>query len=154
MKSLDYPQVISCKKSCSACCYTEVSVTSDEAKLLYEKIKRGLPVALDRLDEQNRPGEWYKKSYEKRACVFLDDEQSCLVYEDRPSVCRVNFVTSPPSSCETQDGITKPQRLVMIEAAHLLMAAVFLQSEKSGTLSQLVYEEHKREQHVNLKLIP
>jgi uncharacterized protein len=153
MNDLDYPEVISCKKKCSACCHTEVSATSDEAELLYSKIKKGLPISLERLKNQNLSGAWYQKSFESRACIFLDAEQTCIVYEDRPAVCRVNFVTSPPSTCDTQDGTVKPQRLVMIEKAHLLMAAVFFHSKKSGTLSQLIYDEHKKDQRPDFKLV-
>ena len=35
-----------CKRGCSACCYTEVSVTPDEADLLADRVNKGLNIDL------------------------------------------------------------------------------------------------------------
>ena len=40
---------VSCKESCSACCHTQVSITSDEANLLVDEIVNGKKIDLRRL---------------------------------------------------------------------------------------------------------
>lgn len=138
------PELIQCKKSCSACCHTEVAVTDDEAALLADLAQKnpGL-ISEERLSRQLKAGPWYAKAYGDRACIFLGENQECRVYEHRPSVCRVNFVISHPSTCDTRNGTVRPQRLLMIEEAHLIMAAAFLGSQKTGILPQLVDEKRR-----------
>ncbi len=39
------------------------------------------------------------KRQHQRPCVFLDGEERCTVYEDRPSVCGTHLVSSPATEC-------------------------------------------------------
>lgn len=130
-----------CKKGCTACCHTQVSVTDDEADLLVLRIKEGLTVDLERLNKQyeakNNSDQFYKIKYEDRKCVFLDEEGSCRVYEDRPSVCRTNAVIGDRSQCDTSQSVG-PTRLIRTPKADMAIYASFLFARSSGTLSQLI----------------
>ncbi|MCY4523559.1 MAG: YkgJ family cysteine cluster protein, partial [Halobacteriovoraceae bacterium] len=90
---------VACKKGCSFCCHTQVSITEDEALLYVDKImKEEIKIDLHRLHIQSQAGndasKWYEIPYEVRKCVFLGNENQCLIYEDRPMVCRSNNVLS------------------------------------------------------------
>ncbi len=130
-----------CKKGCSACCHTQVSVTQDEAHLLAQKVSEGVEIDLQRLLSQasakNTATDYYAMSFEQRKCVFLDEEGACSVYADRPSVCRTNVVLGSADQCDTKDSI-KPTRLVKTQEADLVIYASYLNSENSGTLSYML----------------
>ncbi len=137
---------VSCKKGCSGCCYTQVSVTRDEAALLshvaHTKLKHKIDI--DRLEKQARAGDnakdWYKLPYADRRCVFLDSKNECQVYDDRPAVCRSNNVLSPPILCDTRDGIEHPLRLLKTEAADMAIAAAFMNSQETGALPFMLWK--------------
>lgn len=134
-------QLSPCKKGCSACCHTQVSVTQDEAELLFQRIQEGSKVDLNRLKIQmtvmNNGDDFFKIPYEDRRCIFLDKEGACSVYEDRPSVCRTNAVLSDASLCDTSHGI-KPIRLIKTSKSDMAIYAFYLASEDSGTLPFMV----------------
>jgi Fe-S-cluster containining protein len=136
-------QLSPCKMGCVGCCHTQVSVTKDEAELLSEKILNGLEVDRERLKLQasvgNNSDAYFKIPYQERRCVFLSDQNLCMVYEDRPSVCRTNAVLGSADQCDTSVSI-KPTRLVLTEKADMAIYASFLASERNGTLPQLVQE--------------
>lgn len=138
------PKVIAlspCTSGCSACCSTQVSVTSDEAELLASKVREGTTIDLDRLHLQmatkNSASAWYALTYEERKCVFLGSDQRCTVYEDRPSVCRTNAVLGDSSQCDTTNG-PGPQRLVKTPEADLVIYASYLNSSEGGTLPYML----------------
>jgi Fe-S-cluster containining protein len=136
-------QLSPCKMGCVGCCHTQVSVTKDEAELLSEKILNGLEINRERLKLQaavgNNSDAYFKIPYQERRCVFLSDQDLCMVYEDRPSVCRTNAVLGSADQCDTSVSI-KPTRLVLTEKADMAIYASFLASERNGTLPQLVQE--------------
>jgi Fe-S-cluster containining protein len=39
------------------------------------------------------------KQKHERPCVFLGEGERCTIYEDRPSVCGMHFVSSPATEC-------------------------------------------------------
>lgn len=133
-----------CKKGCSACCHTQVSVTRDEAKLLATKVEEGVEIDLNRLllqaGAKNTAKDYFALSYEQRKCVFLDEEGACQIYADRPSVCRTNVVLGSAEQCDTKDEI-KPTRLVKTQEADLVIYSAYLHSEDSGTLSYMLAKE-------------
>lgn len=135
-------QLSPCKKGCTACCHTQVSVTEDEASLLANKIHSGeVVIDLDRLKVQmkvqNDSSAFFSLPYEQKKCVFLDAEGGCTVYADRPSVCRTNAVLGSADQCDTSSG-QKPQRLVKTTEADLVIYASYLHSKKSGALPHLL----------------
>jgi Fe-S-cluster containining protein len=135
-----------CKVGCSGCCHTQVSVTSDEAELLAERIKEGLQINLDRLELQSKVSEesntFYQLSYSDRRCVFLDDSDACSIYEDRPSVCRTNAVLGDAKQCLVS-GETQQLRLVKTSKADMAIYASFLHSKESGSLPFMLLKKLK-----------
>ena len=130
-----------CTSGCSACCHTQVSVTSDEAELLALRIRDGVEINQNRLHLQmaakNSASAWYALSFEERKCVFLDKENKCSVYEDRPSVCRTNAVIGEASQCDTTNG-EQITRLVKTPEADLAIYASYLYAEEGGTLPYML----------------
>jgi len=142
---LDEPLVqkhVSCKKKCSACCHTQVSITSDEADLLVSKIADGVFVDIQRLSRlstcENDSSEFYKINYLQRACPFLEDNGLCSVYDNRPSVCRSNHVVSDPSFCESTDGKERPVQLLNTYKADMVIMAQFKSSRENGALPVMI----------------
>lgn len=138
-------QLVQCKKGCSACCHTQVSVTIEEAELLATKVKDGLPIDWTKLFVQASAGvssaQFFRIPYEMRGCIFLDDEGQCRVYEDRPVVCRTNHVLSDPKQCEVKDSNSENQpkvQLLNTYAADTWAYTFFQNSPVTGTLPQLV----------------
>lgn len=136
----------SCKKGCSACCHSQVSISADEAKMLAQKVVRGeVKIDLVRLAMQAQAGneatKWYQISFKERACVFLDGKGECTVYSDRPGVCRTNYAVTAAELCSTEDGIEKPMRLLNTQAADMVLAAAFQASKGGGALPAMLWEE-------------
>ena len=135
-------QLSPCKKGCSACCHTQVSVTEDEASLLALRVNEGVTIDLERLKKQmvarDSSASYYSLSFETRKCVFLDEQGSCRVYEDRTSVCRNNAVIGSADQCDTSSGDVKSTRLVRTPEADLVTYAFFLNSPSSGSLPYML----------------
>jgi Fe-S-cluster containining protein len=134
-------QLSPCKKGCSACCHTQVSVTDDEAEVLVQKLNAGLKIDQELLDLQFKTGDdssaFFNLKYTDRRCIFLDDSGSCQVYEHRPAVCRTNAVIGNAEQCDTSESV-KPIRLVKTPKADMVIYAAFLHSKKSGSLPQMI----------------
>lgn len=130
-----------CTNGCAACCHTQVSVTDDEAYVLFEHIRNGIKIDQERLAKQasaqNDGDAYFKLSYEERRCIFLDENNSCRVYLDRPSVCRTNAVLGEADQCDTSKEI-KPVRLVKTPKSDLVIFGSFYFSKDSGTLPYLI----------------
>jgi Fe-S-cluster containining protein len=141
---------VTCKKSCSACCHTQVSVTKDEAELLAKEVLQGTKVDIHRLrhlaEAGNESALFYKSSYEQRACPFLSQEGNCEVYENRPSVCRTNHVVSEAELCETRDGVEKPVRLLNTFKADMIIMASYKISQENGSLPFMLWKALKRQE--------
>lgn len=137
-------KMISCQKGCGACCHTQVSVTEDEAILLAERIRQGIQIDFNRLTVQknaeNNSAEFYKIPYNVRKCVFLDEQNSCSVYEDRPSVCRTNAVIGGASQCSTEDGKEKAVHLINTYKSDLVIVSHFASSLDSGALPFMLWK--------------
>ena len=136
---------------CTACCHTQVSVTSEEALLLTQRVLNGVEVDPVLLMKQAATGDksdkdFNKLPYEDKRCVFLDQKGACRVYEDRPSVCRKNSVLGDASQCSPSE--TRQQlRLVKTQQADMAIYASFVYSEDAGSLPvmlQKYLEEYER----------
>jgi len=135
---------VSCKKGCSACCHTQVSVTADEAHLLAILLKQQKNVDFNKLEMQARSQDdaasWYRLSFDQRSCIFLKSDQTCSVYENRPSVCRTNYAFNPSILCDTRDGVEHPLRLLKTEEADMVIAASFVEAKDAGALPFMVWK--------------
>lgn len=135
---------VSCKKGCSYCCYTQVSVTESEAELLAKCVTDGVEIDRSFLyiqgEAANSASDWYSIPYEMRKCVFLAEDNTCRVYEDRPSVCRTNYVFSTPEKCSTIDGSEKPIRLLSTPKADMTIMASYANSCENGALPYMLWK--------------
>ena len=137
-------KLIQCQKGCTSCCHTQVSVTQDEAKLLASRVKEGVSVDLRKLILQAEAGnsgeEFLKLSHDLRACVFLNEAGQCSVYEDRPSVCRTNYVISDPKLCDTSSGENSVS-LLKTEEADMVVYGSFDYAKRAGALPYMLLKE-------------
>lgn len=150
LQGLNNAELVQCKKGCSACCHTQVAVTVDEAEHLAKKVLSGsVEINRNLLHLQAKLSDdydqWMRLPYESRRCVFLGAENSCSVYEDRPAVCRTNYALSEPQYCETKDGVTQPQRLLLTVDADLVVALVFEVSAEKGSLPKMLEQSLTRQ---------
>ncbi len=139
-------KTLACRNGCSACCHTQVSVTSDEAELLSSLvIDEGVEVDLKKLyiqgNVENNPEAWFSLPYEVRGCVFLDEAGSCRIYEDRPMVCRTNNVLESNEGCQTRDGVEKPVRLLNTHKADIVTMSAYEVAGEGGTLPHLLWKK-------------
>ncbi len=135
--------LLACRKGCSACCHTQVSATIEEASLLAKKIEEtGFEIdwQLLRLQASYSADNWLHLSFDKRKCLFVSADGACQVYEDRPSVCRSNYVLGSPSQCSTVDGVQRPLRMLKTPRADMAIVGQFRASARTGTLPALLYE--------------
>jgi Fe-S-cluster containining protein len=134
-------QFMPCKAGCTACCHTQVSVTSDEANLLAERVEQGIDIDFARLNLQASTGNdteaYFKLSYSDRKCVFLNENGECKVYNDRPSVCRTNAVLGSADQCDTS-GEQKTLRLIKTSKADMAIVSAYANSVESGTLPYML----------------
>lgn len=91
-----------CRKGCTACCYLNVDITNDEARVLKRLLKPGDEKKLRKQAKvKNTEEHPYQLSYEDAKCVFLKDGE-CSVYDKRPISCRTHFSASEAILCDTQ----------------------------------------------------
>ncbi|HJQ56946.1 MAG TPA: YkgJ family cysteine cluster protein [Vineibacter sp.] len=145
-------QAISCGAGCAACCRHLALISDVEAQALADLVAR-LPAARqahvrarfasarERLIQAGLaapakaatglPPERLKalaRDYFRLeiACPFLDDQERCSIYEERPLVCRRMVVTSPAVFCAEPDG----DRVEMVRVPMLAAATLLLTSEE------------------------
>lgn len=96
---------IACRKGCAHCCLTQVDITHDEAKLLHLAAQMNdvkIDVELVRRQAATTSlDQWQALSPSARRCVFLAADDTCSVYEHRPSMCRTHQVLDTAAFCDT-----------------------------------------------------
>ena len=146
---------IQCKKGCSFCCHQIQIVSQDEAMLLAKRAEN-LNIDLDLLEQQSNFGndvsdvrtdkinetEWFKQPFEKSKCVFLNEKKECMVYEDRPTSCRVYNVISPPKECSPEKSGIYVAQVFLLNAQVLASASLNLQKDPSKTGAAAGYLPH------------
>tara|TARA_R110002072_G_scaffold534_6_gene3878 strand:+ start:57662 stop:58339 length:678 start_codon:yes stop_codon:yes gene_type:complete len=133
---------ISCKKGCSACCHSQVTITKDESIALARLIEDGLEIDAEKLrlqsEAQDSASKFYQMDYQNRGCIFLDDDGSCRAYEDRPAVCRTNYVVSDPKLCSTKDGVEKSVSLLKTYEADMVIYGAYSVAKDAGALPYML----------------
>jgi len=124
------PQAVNatrCHRGCAHCCRIWVGITQDEALLLAECVRSGsAKPAMDRLEHQRHwqsPEAFAAHPLEETRCVFLGEDGSCAVYEDRPSACRALLVASDPEFCRTAKQASQVLAIINPRAELLVSAA-------------------------------
>ena len=112
-----YPEKISCRSGCSACCRSLFDITLLDAyflKLGFDALPRGIrDMVLDKCDERLRlmRGHWPEFDHpfllndhpeeeweplmpeeDETPCVLLGEDGRCLVYDNRPMTCRLHGI--------------------------------------------------------------
>ncbi|MBT3234474.1 MAG: YkgJ family cysteine cluster protein [Bdellovibrionales bacterium] len=150
---------VRCGDGCAHCCYSHVAITSDEADLLAHRVmEQGVEINYTRLQLQQKAGDsieaWNQIPHSMRRCVLLDQSDSCMVYSDRPSTCRINNVVSEPELCRLDQG-ERPISLLLTERADMAMIAHYIYSKQSkklvtGTIPQLLWQSlHQKSEQVS-----
>lgn len=122
-----------CKLGCAHCCHNGVSVTEDEIDLILQKTNLQIDQSLLKKQKEK----FSELSYAERRCVFLDKNNSCSIYLHRPSVCRTNAVIGDSHQCIDSNNL----RLINTYQADMVIYAHFLFSQKSGSLSEVLFEK-------------
>jgi Fe-S-cluster containining protein len=96
--------VVSCMDCTAAktCCSLVTSAYLYEAVPIAARLiaeGRDTPALRDVLKAAAHMMETTRTERYQRPCVFLDGDQRCTIYEDRPSVCGTHLVSSPPAAC-------------------------------------------------------
>lgn len=99
--------VISCD-NCTAtksCCTLRTTAWLHEGVPIAARLRRegrDTPALREALRESARLMDTLPPASYARPCVFLDADERCTVYADRPSVCGTTFVATPPELCNTR----------------------------------------------------
>lgn len=140
IKNSNLHNCIACKKGCSACCSTRVTITENEGHLIQDYIENNdIQFNLDKLASlRNLDGEkWTNIPTEHRKCVFLDENGSCKIYPVRPTACRKLLVTSNSSLCAKRFDTFNIDRVLDYQS-EILVSAMW-QVSKSGNLPDILY---------------
>ncbi len=109
---------ITCSINCGFCCYELVSISPLEAAYLqyqlkkifsaieieemghaiYKRYKKQQNIMKKFPGDSQRQGKEY--SMQKLPCQFLTDDQQCMIYNFRPTVCRNLNVVTPSHFCD------------------------------------------------------
>jgi uncharacterized protein len=136
---------IRCRKGCSHCCHGPVEIWPQEAALLVKAAhEAGIELDRARLERQGRQSidTWRQQPGTDTACVFLDGDGACRVYESRPNACRKLLVVSDPSLCDAKNqSLDRVERWFSWESEMLETAA--LEVFGRGLMPKLLLAELK-----------
>lgn len=132
------PMPVSCKSKCSFCCYQKIPLTDSEYDLVMGYAQRaGWELGEEKRKRLKRQHNAIKHKYwdhlrqEDKKCVFLDDDNLCSVYEERPMACRVHLVVSDPKKCNTQFGV-QDVGIVQVPSVDMALTAFMLADGVDG----------------------
>ena len=139
-------EAIRCARGCSHCCRVPVEIWPHEAALLAGAARAaGMELDAARLERQSQYAidDWQRQPAADRACVFLDDDGACRVYESRPNACRKLLVLSDPVHCDAgKDTAESVERWFSWEAE--IMEAAALETFGAGLMPRLLLNELRR----------
>jgi Fe-S-cluster containining protein len=126
---------------CSFCCYINVDITKEEAKLLVDSAKEnGVVLDTERMKLQSEIEDYHDLEYKNKKCVFLDYAGKCSVYEYRPMMCRKHYVVNPVEQCNTEEEVQETLSLVM-NKAEIMTSAAFNSTKEVGRMSTMVLKQ-------------
>lgn len=138
------PAPNSCRRGCHHCCYIHVTTTKPEVARIVQAVEeKGIQIDMERLRRQadyGTPDEWSQLDPKHRACVFLDDDGDCRIYDVRPSTCRLHFSAGDPDLCNT---LIHPKGKITVAAtipAEIVYSAAMTVFDR-GSLARLLLEE-------------
>lgn len=127
-----------CRKGCSFCCHIRPQVSQEEVPRLIEAFKK-LPnqhKSLERALARQIRG--CIALLELAPCVALGDDGACMIYEDRPMMCRAYHSTSA-EACSRQDysAIVKDEVKLGHNVAYLDEVYLAWKSGQSTDIAQI-----------------
>jgi len=125
---------LTCRKGCSHCCYTGVAHTQFEwdgmvngARETIRKVAKVLESGID-----PETVDWYQTVINQR-CPFLDEDESCMIHEDRPLDCRL--MVAFRDVCASKN-LEHAQRGVLVEEAVAPTVIARLQYESTPKIKR------------------
>ena len=126
----------SCQKGCHYCCYHPIELTSSEKENIVLQVesanKKRLAYQVDQIFNDDIYENW---DYKKQACVFLDEQGGCKIYQDRPLICRLTYVTSNSENCDYRQDTESIAHHPVTKAA--IIALAYLMTEQDSHLLPL-----------------
>jgi Fe-S-cluster containining protein len=126
---MNVPEAIAertCNKGCAFCCYDRIDCSEFEFEYIRRQAKarkiKGNKV-LSKIQNSKAPE--LLKWAEKR-CKFLGQDDSCMIYEFRPLVCRTHNSTQDPKDCDLSDGYKEHRQQYIIEVEAINVALMML----------------------------
>lgn len=130
---------VKCKKGCAFCCKIPIEISLAEAQYIYEICKENnIPIDTNYLKSQVKLKEEEYILSEFHNCVFLGEDNSCLVYEVRPICCRRYYVISDPQYCNAQT-LKKHQVAIVQTLNEDAMALGLIEADRAfGSLPEML----------------
>ena len=133
---------IRCKAGCTACCFIDASITSEEAALIVAfSRKNNIEIDQSYLIKQAETGRKDFSAVSK--CVFLENDL-CRIYEVRPSTCRKHFVMSDPELCDS----SKNKEIPLVTYFNLqseMVTSALMNLSTTGPIEKMLLDELSRE---------
>lgn len=137
----------SCKKGCAYCCHIPVNVTLTEVALIKEYMEENGTVLSEAQKErarfQARVSDKVRMTSDKSACIFLDDNNACSIYEVRPFKCRSHYVVNDPALCNYKVNPGHQTKVIALPHALCIESAFLNVVRNSHNLANAVIEIFK-----------
>jgi Fe-S-cluster containining protein len=106
-------QGIACEQGCTSCCHVDLGVSAVEAVRVQEALAKLPDLIREELTDRAEALASRAPSEEALPCVMLDSTGTCVVYEERPMICRTqglalryppDFIPEEALSARASDG--------------------------------------------------
>lgn len=140
---------VKCTAGCSGCCHQQVEINSDEADLLATLVVNGVHIdhdKMNRLASKNFTDlEWWRLPNTERSCLFLAENGTCRVYDNRPLACRKYFVFTDPEKCsEVSETGSITVGVYTVPEAEVYSSAIMTVVRGEGNIPKLLSEAIER----------
>jgi Putative zinc- or iron-chelating domain len=135
---------IQCKAGCTACCYIDVDISSDEASTIFNYCgENKIEIDSAYLKQQEAAG---RKTYSSVSrCVFLK-ENLCSIYPVRPVACRKHWVKTDPALCDFSEN-TVQQVDGYFDVNTEILASALLNVDECGSFEKMMLDELDKTLH-------
>jgi hypothetical protein len=138
------PIAIACKKGCSHCCHTWVSVSAPEALYVAKIVQSRGDAAIEKVRSahaQTKEYDFETRPEHPHPCPLLEDD-ACSIYDSRPKVCRFAASADADICARTYHNITNenvptPMMRVVGRSAYAMVMAAGL---RHAGLAHRAYE--------------
>jgi len=156
------PNPVACKIKCDACCHHLIGMAPIEAAYIWYSLKKNVsPEILEKVEDSSNKA--HKFEFQVRneypddpgrqaikfqsmniPCPLLKEDKTCMVYDQRPMICRYHCVISNPKFCYVLN--PKGQKKVWQDMDMMrenvmfqrFLSHYYLQTDQMGTLNELL----------------